>query len=154
MKYCTKCGKELLDEAVICPGCGCAVGPGQSTANSEHNYIFKLSGRIKINGIIWICVAAVQIIMAVTINWIFGIVGILNIISAINDLNYCKTVLTEHSGIIAKYEPITLPVITLIYNIIFGGIIGIAGSVYYIVGIRGYVLSHKSDFLKYDNPSS
>ena len=25
MKYCTKCGKELLDEAVVCPGCGCAV---------------------------------------------------------------------------------------------------------------------------------
>lgn len=24
MKYCTKCGKELLDEAVICPGCGCS----------------------------------------------------------------------------------------------------------------------------------
>ena len=26
MKYCTKCGKELIDEAVICTGCGCAVG--------------------------------------------------------------------------------------------------------------------------------
>ena len=25
MKYCTKCGKQLMDEAVICPGCGCAV---------------------------------------------------------------------------------------------------------------------------------
>ena len=25
MKYCTKCGKELIDEAVVCPGCGCAV---------------------------------------------------------------------------------------------------------------------------------
>ena len=24
MKYCTHCGKELLDEAVICSGCGCA----------------------------------------------------------------------------------------------------------------------------------
>ena len=23
MKYCTHCGKEVLDEAVICPGCGC-----------------------------------------------------------------------------------------------------------------------------------
>ncbi len=23
MKYCTKCGKEIMDEAVICPGCGC-----------------------------------------------------------------------------------------------------------------------------------
>lgn len=25
MKYCTKCGNELLDDAVICPKCGCAV---------------------------------------------------------------------------------------------------------------------------------
>lgn len=25
MKYCSKCGKELFDEAVICPGCGCPV---------------------------------------------------------------------------------------------------------------------------------
>ena len=25
MKYCSKCGNELLDDAVICPKCGCAV---------------------------------------------------------------------------------------------------------------------------------
>ena len=25
MKFCAKCGKEVMDEAVICPGCGCAV---------------------------------------------------------------------------------------------------------------------------------
>lgn len=25
MKFCSKCGKELMDEAVICTGCGCAV---------------------------------------------------------------------------------------------------------------------------------
>lgn len=25
MKYCGKCGKEILDEAVVCPACGCAV---------------------------------------------------------------------------------------------------------------------------------
>ena len=25
MKYCTRCGNELLDDAVICPKCGCAV---------------------------------------------------------------------------------------------------------------------------------
>lgn len=25
MKYCSHCGKELLDEAVICPHCGCQV---------------------------------------------------------------------------------------------------------------------------------
>ena len=27
MKYCCKCGHELIDEAVVCPHCGCAV-PG------------------------------------------------------------------------------------------------------------------------------
>lgn len=25
MKFCQKCGKEIADEAVICPGCGCAL---------------------------------------------------------------------------------------------------------------------------------
>ena len=25
MKFCTKCGKEIFEEAVICPHCGCAV---------------------------------------------------------------------------------------------------------------------------------
>ena len=40
MKFCTKCGYELTDEAVICMGCGCIVGgaatpPRQETAASE-----------------------------------------------------------------------------------------------------------------------
>ena len=25
MKFCSKCGKEIMDEAVVCPNCGCAV---------------------------------------------------------------------------------------------------------------------------------
>lgn len=25
MKYCQHCGKEIMDAAVVCPGCGCAV---------------------------------------------------------------------------------------------------------------------------------
>ena len=35
MKFCTKCGKELFDEAVICPACGCATEqPFKPTVNS------------------------------------------------------------------------------------------------------------------------
>ena len=30
MKYCSKCGAQLMDEAVICLRCGCAVGPMRS----------------------------------------------------------------------------------------------------------------------------
>ena len=33
MKYCTHCGAELMDEAVLCTKCGCWVTPG-STSNS------------------------------------------------------------------------------------------------------------------------
>lgn len=25
MKYCSKCGNEIVDEAVVCPNCGCSV---------------------------------------------------------------------------------------------------------------------------------
>lgn len=25
MKFCQHCGKEIMDEAVVCPGCGCSV---------------------------------------------------------------------------------------------------------------------------------
>lgn len=31
MKYCSRCGTQLVDQAVICIGCGCSVGPAPST---------------------------------------------------------------------------------------------------------------------------
>ena len=37
MKFCQKCGKEIMDEAVICPGCGCAISNATS-AKKEVSY--------------------------------------------------------------------------------------------------------------------
>lgn len=34
MKYCEKCGKELIGEAVICPSCGC---PTQTSVATDYN---------------------------------------------------------------------------------------------------------------------
>ena len=34
MKYCSQCGKELVDEAVVCPNCGCAV---QAPLNQQED---------------------------------------------------------------------------------------------------------------------
>ena len=34
MKYCSQCGKELVDEAVVCPNCGCAV---QAPVNQQED---------------------------------------------------------------------------------------------------------------------
>lgn len=37
MKYCDKCGKELMDGAIICPGCGCPVeGANSKPAKKKH----------------------------------------------------------------------------------------------------------------------
>ncbi len=40
MKFCQKCGKELLDEAVICPNCGCTVAPIQTSAPISETSAF------------------------------------------------------------------------------------------------------------------
>lgn len=36
MKYCSHCGNQLLDEAIICPNCGC---PAQSQNSVEPDKI-------------------------------------------------------------------------------------------------------------------
>ncbi len=36
MKFCQHCGKEVMNEAVICPGCGC---PIQATNNVQTNAV-------------------------------------------------------------------------------------------------------------------
>ncbi len=33
MKYCVHCGKEVLDDAIICPNCGCSVQYGNNGGN-------------------------------------------------------------------------------------------------------------------------
>ena len=39
MRYCTYCGKQVLDEAVICVNCGCKVQEKNESPTAEtHNY--------------------------------------------------------------------------------------------------------------------
>lgn len=145
---------ELSDEAVICVGCGC---PTQSSKPKETrsetdigNLLNILSQRLKTNGIIWIVIGAVQILGGIFINWFVALVGVLNIISSLNEINYSKTVLEKPSGIVQKFEPIAGPVIILIYNLVIGGIIGVIGSIYYFIAIRSFVMENKEYFASLD----
>lgn len=70
----------------------------------------------------------------------------LNLISGINDMKYSDAVRKNPTGIVKRYESLTGPIVTLVYNIIFGGIIGVVGSVYYLVAIRSFVMSNKEAF--------
>ena len=151
MKYCTHCGKELLDEAVICIHCGCAVD-GQNVKTFAYQAVDvttllnTLSQRLHTNGIIWLVIGILQVLGGIFVNWFMLIVGALNIISAVQDMQYSKTLQKEPKGIVAKFEPIVGPVITLIYNLVIGGVIGVVGSIYYFAAIRSYVMENKEAF--------
>lgn len=170
-KYCSKCGNEINPEAVVCVHCGCAVENAANTARNsipqkreptatdKSEALRTLSNRLKANGVIWICIALLQI--AIAFFMVFGyrstyycfmfVVGAANFISAIMDFVYSDKIFKLPCGIVKKYEPLGGPLLTLIYNILFGGIVGIAGWIYYITGVRKYVVDRKDCFLAMEN---
>ena len=153
MKYCAHCGKELFDEAVICVGCGCAVVGNQIVNKQSANatiLLNTLSQRLNTNGIIWLVIGILQILAGIFIDWTFLIVGVLNIISSVQDINYSKALLENPTGIVDKFKPLTGPIITLVYNLIIGGVVGVIGSIYYFVAIRNYVMVNKQFFESFD----
>ena len=59
MKYCSQCGKELVDEAVVCPNCGCAVQAPVSQQEDKPStvlnilaFLFPVIGLILFAGIV------------------------------------------------------------------------------------------------------
>ncbi len=155
MKYCPQCGTALADEMNFCSACGSPVGPrpapaAYAPAINPTPLLNTLSQRLNTNGIIWLVIGALQILGGLFIDWVLLIVGVLNILSAIDDMNYSKTLLTNPTGLMKRFEPLTGPIITLVYNLVFGGVIGVAGSIYYLVAIRNFVMEHKVAFSSLD----
>ncbi len=148
--FCKNCGKEIKNNSSHCSECGVEVTSNSNVSsalsNTQNNLINELISKIKINAIIWLAIAAVQIILGLLINWMFLIIGVLNIISAIKDIQYINTISSKPVGIVKKYKPITEPIITLVYNLIFGGVIGVAGSIYYLLAIRTFVVNNEQAF--------
>jgi len=153
MKFCTHCGKEILDEAVICIGCGCAVDGKERVDRSSADIstlISTLSQRVLVSGIIWFAIGILQIVGGLMINEYILIVGVLNIVSAILDLNYSRKLSEESTGIVARFEPVVAPIIALAYNLVIGGVVGVVGSIYYFVAIRSFVMENKETFAGLD----
>ena len=67
MKFCSKCGNELLDDAVVCPKCGCAtdyekVSTYSQSSTSQTNG-FAIAG--------FVCSFFIPLL-----GWIFGGIGL------------------------------------------------------------------------------
>ena len=156
MKYCRYCGTKLNDDANFCSRCAKPTSQAQkephktqttTKTHSNQELINTLSSRLNMCGIIWIVVASLQILIGLCGAWFTLIVGVLNIISAIKDIQSSKNILTNPNGIVAAHEPLTNPIIVLVYNILIGGIFGVAGSIYYLIFVRGFIMENKAQFL-------
>ncbi|MGM9645732.1 MAG: zinc-ribbon domain-containing protein [Eubacteriales bacterium] len=53
MKFCSKCGKEIMDEAVVCPNCGCPVADQNNSKDQVNIGLCIVSALIPCVGIIW-----------------------------------------------------------------------------------------------------
>ena len=160
-KFCENCGSELVEGNKFCPSCGADVyNKSSDNVNNVMNspekvrkLITQLSQKNQTNAIIWGALGVVQIIIAMCTITYYGfatgiwtlVVGILNVYSGYKDFTYSKELLKKPVAIISRYESATPIVIALIYNLIFGGIIGIVGSLYEI-SIRNFVLNNKTEF--------
>lgn len=144
--FCVNCGKEISNDISFCGFCGAKVGCFSSQTVNTNLLLSTLSQRLHTNGIIWIIIGILQILGGIFINWFLIIPGVLNIVSSINDINYSKTIINNPVGIVEKVTPLTAPIITLIYNLVIGGLIGVVGSIYYFVSIRSFVLENKHAF--------
>ena len=65
MKYCEKCGNQLLDEAVICPKCGCAVAGKQPSKQQDEYAKKQAKGAVMI-------IAAIAIVVFVIMELLLG----------------------------------------------------------------------------------
>lgn len=154
-------------------GQGMGSQPIQPVTNYNCNYngnltsglLQRLSGKVHANAIIWLVIASLQVLIgffnlaigiALVLDYDYGttnvitgifvlIVAVMNYVVAARDMKYSKRILNQPTGIVARFTPIGGYIGTLIYNIFFGGIIGIAGSVYGLV-IRNFVISNSQYF--------
>ena len=144
MKYCTKCGQQIHDEAVICVHCGCPVDSSSYRKNDQH-LLEQLSQRANANGIIWLVIGIVQVISVIGV-----LMGVFNIIGGLYYMKYSKTVLENPKGIVEQFEPLAGAIFSLVFNLIFGGVIGVVCIIYYLVSLRGLVMENRDYFEQFD----
>lgn len=127
MKYCTHCGNQLVDEAVICPQCGCAAeNYGQYSA--PYGQQPQSQPRTKSLS----ALSLVGFILAFVIPLAGLICSIIGYKNAINDLDDRSKGFSK-AGIIISAVFIGIEILVFILNIVFYsiGLIAWGGGYYY-----------------------
>lgn len=76
MKYCTKCGYQLNDEATYCPNCGENLGDNNSNNQQNNNPYNNYNSNAQAASPIWGILALVFGILGGWLALVFGIIGL------------------------------------------------------------------------------
>lgn len=110
--------------------------------NDLQSVTKSLSEKEKIGAIIWLVIGILQ-----CFSFVFILSGAWNIYAAITRFKRSNAVLTPWNGIVNTYEnELTGIIISIVINVIFGGVIGVAGGIYDLLVVRDYVLKNKKVF--------
>ena len=110
--------------------------------NKHKQCVKTLSEREQLSAILWLIIGILQVIT------IAGVVcGVWNIYCAYCRFKQSKAVLTPYPGLVQSYDKwMTNLIISIVINVILGGVIGVAAAIFDLIGIRGYVLENKQIF--------
>lgn len=122
MKYCAHCGAELLDEAVICPKCGCSTDANSEMVREMNKNVFAIAGFVLSLVAMFINMYAVPAV----IGLVLSIIGLIQI----NKGGYKNKGLAIAGivlGAIALvydivYYTVLLPIIEELLNSMFSGV--------------------------------
>lgn len=73
------------------------------------------------------------------------IIGIINVVNARKHLKYADQIIDKPINIVRDFRPVKSIVYALIYNMLFGAVIGIVGAIYQLA-VRNFVLANKAQF--------
>lgn len=127
----------------------------------------QLSGKIRTQGIIWMIVCIIQYLAGILyfyaaidcwyggfyvdepVYLVMGIFMILvaavNTVLCVTNFKYSQEILQRPIGILNKYMPVGGIIGMIIYNILFGGLVGIVGAIYAFT-VRSFVLTNQMLF--------
>lgn len=96
MKYCQKCGKELLDEAVVCIGCGCPV------KTTLINKVPKETAKSRLRNIALLIIGVI-VIAALTVGGYF-LYNHIRVTNVVNDLSGHRFVYRDSVRLLYSYS--------------------------------------------------
>jgi hypothetical protein len=169
-QYCSKCGTPVSNtNPVNIPNPAYQQGftPGYHYSYgvlTDDALINEISKKVNTAATIWMVIGIIQLCVGTLyflIYFLSGniysvidyftagfllVIGLININTSNKDRKFAKAILQSPIGILAKFKGLTSFIVTLIYNIFFGGLIGIIPSIYELV-TRNFVMTHEKRLL-------